>query len=136
MIRNRRADTGIEWTKRNVETIPIEFSKMKMNYINAICSLGNKGEHMNKSQFSIMTLQREACSSREAVYYTLKNMLQKRRTRYSCLSTENPTTHFPSGKSTIAILKLKKRWNSFNKSMIKSLFSLNIGLHSCIYNGF
>ncbi len=26
MIRNRRADTGIEWTKRQVETIPIEFS--------------------------------------------------------------------------------------------------------------
>ena len=26
MIRNRRADTGIEWTKRHVETIPIEFT--------------------------------------------------------------------------------------------------------------
>ena len=36
-----------------------------------------KGDVINKSQFSVMTLQREACSSREAVYYTLKNMLQK-----------------------------------------------------------
>ena len=27
MIRNRRGDTGIEWTQRHVETIPIEFTK-------------------------------------------------------------------------------------------------------------
>ena len=40
---------------------------------------------MSKSQFSVMTLQREACSSRESVYYTLKNMLQK---------AENPTNEF------------------------------------------
>ena len=77
MIRNRRADTGIEWTKRIVETIPIEFSQEEHELYQSICSLGDKGEGINKSQFSIMTLQREACSSREAVYYTLKNMLQK-----------------------------------------------------------
>ena len=77
MIRNRRADTGIEWTKRIVETIPIEFSQEEHELYQSICSLGNKGESINKSHFSIMTLQREACSSREAVYYTLKNMLQK-----------------------------------------------------------
>ena len=55
----------------------MNFLKKKKNYIDAICSLGEKGAVINKSQFSIMTLQREACSSREAVYYTLKNMLQK-----------------------------------------------------------
>ena len=77
MIRNRRADTGIEWTKRIVETIPIEFSQKENELYQSICSLGDKGEAVNKSQFSIMTLQREACSSREAVYFTLKNMLQK-----------------------------------------------------------
>ncbi len=77
MIRNRRADTGIEWTKRIVETLPIEFSQEEHELYQSICSLGSKGESINKSHFSIMTLQREACSSREAVYYTLKNMLQK-----------------------------------------------------------
>jgi SNF2 family DNA or RNA helicase len=77
MIRNRRADTGIEWTKRIVETISIEFSQEEKELYQSICSLGEKGAVINKSQFSIMTLQREACSSREAVYYTLKNMLQK-----------------------------------------------------------
>jgi SNF2 family DNA or RNA helicase len=77
MIRNRRADTGIEWTKRIVETIIIEFSQKEKELYQSICSFGEKGDVMNKSQFSIMTLQREACSSREAVYFTLKNMLQK-----------------------------------------------------------
>ena len=33
MIRNRRADTGIEWTKRIVETIPIEFSQEEKELI-------------------------------------------------------------------------------------------------------
>jgi len=77
MIRNRRADTGIEWTKRIVETIPIEFSDKERELYETICLLGGKGDTINKSQFSVMTLQREACSSREAVYFTLKNMLQK-----------------------------------------------------------
>ncbi|KAA9026272.1 DEAD/DEAH box helicase [Niallia endozanthoxylica] len=77
MIRNRRADTGIEWTKRIVETIPIEFSEKERELYENICLMGGKSDLINKSQFSVMTLQREACSSREAVYYTLKNMQQK-----------------------------------------------------------
>ena len=77
MIRNRRADTGIEWTKRIVETISIEFSKKERELYDAVSSFGQGNAIMNKSQFSCLTLQREACSSRESVYYTLKNMLQK-----------------------------------------------------------
>ena len=42
-----------------------------------VSSFGQGNAIMNKSQFSCLTLQREACSSRESVYYTLKNMLQK-----------------------------------------------------------
>jgi SNF2 family DNA or RNA helicase len=77
MIRNRRADTGIEWTKRIVETISIEFSEKERELYDAVSSFGQANAIMNKSQFSCLTLQREACSSRESVYYTLKNMLQK-----------------------------------------------------------
>ncbi|MCM3566636.1 DEAD/DEAH box helicase [Neobacillus mesonae] len=77
MIRNRRADTGIEWTKRYVETIPIEFSPTERELYDDICSLKSEGDWLQSSAFSVMTLQREACSSREAVFYTLKNMLQK-----------------------------------------------------------
>ncbi|MCM3320615.1 DEAD/DEAH box helicase [Cytobacillus kochii] len=77
MIRNRRQDTGIEWTKRHVETVPIHFSKEERALYNAISSMHREGNWMTDSQFSLMTLQREACSSREAVFYTLRNMLKK-----------------------------------------------------------
>lgn len=85
MIRNRRADTGIEWTKRHVETIPIQFSPSEKALYEAIHDLKNEGDWVQASSFSVMTLQREACSSKEAVFYTLKNMLQKR---------ENPSRAF------------------------------------------
>jgi SNF2 family DNA or RNA helicase len=74
MIRNRRADTGIEWTKRIVETIAIDFSREEKELYDAVLSLRGTG---TSKMFSVMTLEREACSSREAVYYTLKNMLNK-----------------------------------------------------------
>lgn len=77
MIRNRRHDTGIEWTKRHVETVPIYFSKEEQELYDSITELRHNGEWMAASAFSVMTLQREACSSREAVYMTLKNMLKK-----------------------------------------------------------
>jgi SNF2 family DNA or RNA helicase len=85
MIRNRRSDTGIEWTKRQVETIPIEFTKEERSLYDSVTNLRNEGDWLGTSQFSVMTLQREACSSREAVFYTLKNMLQRK---------ENPTQQF------------------------------------------
>jgi SNF2 family DNA or RNA helicase len=85
MIRNRRADTGIEWTKRIVETIAIEFSKEEQDLYHAVSSLNRNSNPVSSIQFSVMTLQREACSSREAVFYTLKNMQQK---------TENPSPGF------------------------------------------
>lgn len=85
MIRNRRADTGIEWTKRHVETIPIEFSAAERDLYESVTALKSEGDWVQASAFSVMTLQREACSSREAVFYTLKNMLQKK---------ENPTPAF------------------------------------------
>ncbi|MED1607359.1 SNF2-related protein [Cytobacillus kochii] len=77
MIRNRRQDTGIEWTKRHVETVPIHFSKEERALYDAISSMHREGNWMTDNQFSLMTLQREACSSREAVFYTLRNMLKK-----------------------------------------------------------
>lgn len=85
MIRNRRADTGIEWTKRHVETIAIEFTPQEKELYEAITDLKGEGDWVQTSAFSVMTLQREACSSRESVFYTLKNMLQKK---------ENPTKAF------------------------------------------
>lgn len=78
MIRNRRDDTGIEWTKRKVETVPIEFSETEQDLYDAISNYRTDLSGFASSMFSILTLQREACSSREAVYFTLKKMLEKK----------------------------------------------------------
>ncbi|WP_077618772.1 DEAD/DEAH box helicase [Bacillus sinesaloumensis] len=78
MIRNRRDDTGIEWTKRKVETVPIEFSETEQDLYDAISNYRSDLSGFSSSMFSILTLQREACSSREAVYFTLKKMLEKK----------------------------------------------------------
>lgn len=102
MIRNRRADTGIEWTKRHVETLPIHFSKEERALYESIQSLRSSEGGLTSSQFSLMTLQREACSSREAVYYTLRNMLQRQ---------ENPSVGF---QNTIA--QLIKRVEAVTKN--------------------
>ncbi|MDQ0218340.1 DEAD/DEAH box helicase [Peribacillus cavernae] len=85
MIRNRRGDTGIEWTKRIVETIIIEFSPTEQALYDAISQFKPASADGVGSSFSALTLQREACSSREAVYYTLKNMREK---------NENPAQPF------------------------------------------
>lgn len=85
MIRNRRADTGIEWTDRHVETIPIHFSKEERELYDAVTELRRDENWMTTSAFSVMTLQREACSSRESVFVTLKNMLHKK---------ESPSPYF------------------------------------------
>lgn len=76
MIRNRRGDTGIDWPKRHVETVQIELSPTERNLYTAISRLKSYGTAA-ASMFSIMTLQREACSSREAVYMTLKKMTER-----------------------------------------------------------
>ncbi|KKB42933.1 DEAD/DEAH box helicase [Bacillus thermotolerans] len=77
MIRNRREDTGMEWTTRKVESIKVRFNEEERVFYECL-------EHFVRSQpteagsaFSMLTLQREACSSKEAVYFTLQNMAQK-----------------------------------------------------------
>ncbi|MBS4209617.1 SNF2-related protein [Bacillus sp. FJAT-50079] len=77
MIRNRRATTGIEWTERRVEAIPIEFTDEERDLYDSLEILRNAEPEFAAHGFSLLTLKREACSSREAVFFTLKNMLNK-----------------------------------------------------------
>nr|WP_166910241.1 SNF2-related protein [Saccharococcus thermophilus] len=77
MIRNRRADTGIEWSKRHVEPVLIEFTKEERELYEAVQALKRDGEVLFGSQFSLITMLREACSSREALFLTVKNMMDK-----------------------------------------------------------
>ncbi|AQX53768.1 DEAD/DEAH box helicase [Priestia flexa] len=87
MIRNRRQDTGIEWTKRIVQTIPVEFSSEERELYDQITSF-KQHSNLPSSSFAILTLQREACSSREAVFMTLKSMLERQEDENSEKATQ------------------------------------------------
>ncbi|HDR7715223.1 SNF2-related protein [Bacillus albus] len=76
MVRNRRHNTGIDWPKRHVRTIFVEFNEQEQALYNDIENW--RGQDTFTSAFSSLTLKREACSSREAVYYSLKKHVEKR----------------------------------------------------------
>lgn len=112
MIRNRRDDTGIEWTKRKVETVPIEFSETEQELYDAISAYRSSFSGFASSMFSILTLQREACSSREAVYFTLKKMLEKKNEDGSSAVPEDMVMGLMKRSNRLhKILRLKKRLN-------------------------
>ncbi|MFS0561934.1 SNF2-related protein [Terribacillus sp. 179-K 1B1 HS] len=72
MVRNRREETGLQWTKRKVETIWIDFTEAERQVY----------EHMQDSTssaatFAKITLLRELCSSREAAYLSMKKMVEE-----------------------------------------------------------
>ena len=76
MVRNRRHNTGIEWPKRQVHTVFIDLNKQERELYEAIHNW--RTENAFTSAFSSLTLKREACSSREAVYFSLKKYVEKR----------------------------------------------------------
>ena len=76
MVRNRRQDTGIEWTNRRVQIIPIEFSREEKEIYDMIAELKNISPVFSGS-FSMITLQKEMCSSKEATCLTLSKMREK-----------------------------------------------------------
>ena len=76
MIRNRRNDTGFDWTSRQVETFQIDFTEEERQVYDMLCELKNISSVFSGS-FSMITLQKEMCSSKEATYLTLEKMKQK-----------------------------------------------------------
>jgi len=75
MVRNRRQDTGVEWTTRRVQNIPVHFTKEEREVYNMILELKDVSSIFSGS-FSMITLQKEMCSSKEATCLTLEYMLQ------------------------------------------------------------
>ncbi|SFS60459.1 DEAD/DEAH box helicase [Paenibacillus sp. BC26] len=81
MIRNRRGDGGIQFTKRIVKNIPLSLSVEEQALYDAVTKFVR--DRVDESQgdwsslLSLVTLQREVCSSRDAVFLTLVNMFKK-----------------------------------------------------------
>ncbi|MCC2684419.1 MAG: ATP-dependent helicase [Paenibacillaceae bacterium] len=83
MIRNRRSEGHVEFTKRLVKNIPLTLSPEEQALYDGVTDfvrgryqeaqgVGNLG-----SLLSLVTLQREVCSSRDAVFVTLVNLFKK-----------------------------------------------------------
>lgn len=81
MIRNRRGDGELEFTKRVVKNIPLTLSPDEQALYNGVCDFvrGRYEESRGDlgSMLSLVTLQREVCSSRDAVFVTLVNLFKK-----------------------------------------------------------
>lgn len=71
MVRNRREDTGIYWTKRKIETIWLDFTEQEQAVYDQL-----DHELLLKDAFTSITLKRELCSSREACYLSLQKMFE------------------------------------------------------------
>lgn len=81
MIRNRRGDGGITFTKRIVRNIQVQLSPQEAALYDAVTRFvreryDESGGDMT-SMLSLVTLQREVCSSRDAVFLTLVNLFKK-----------------------------------------------------------
>lgn len=81
MIRNRRGDGDLEFTKRIVKNIPLSLSPDEQALYDGVCDFV-RGRYEDArgdigSMLSLVTLQREVCSSRDAVFVTLVNMFKK-----------------------------------------------------------
>ncbi|MGI2292791.1 DEAD/DEAH box helicase [Paenibacillus sp. GXUN7292] len=81
MIRNRRGDGGISFTRRIVKNIPLQLSEEEKQLYDAVTSFVKEryeeSEGLLANMLSLVTLQREVCSSRDAVFLTLVNMFKK-----------------------------------------------------------
>lgn len=71
MVRNRRDETGVDWTKRKVETVYLDFTAEEQEAYDYLTSITSGG-----FAFSNITLLREICSSREACFMSIQNMLK------------------------------------------------------------
>ncbi|MFC5529220.1 DEAD/DEAH box helicase [Cohnella yongneupensis] len=82
MIRNRRSDGGVHFTERHVTNVPLRLSPEEMALYEGVTDYvrkharGETGMDLT-SMLSLVTLQREVCSSRDAVFLTLINLFKK-----------------------------------------------------------
>ena len=81
MIRNRRSDGGVEFTKRYRHECPTRLSPEEMALYQGVTDYVRKHATAENGDlracFRLSPLQREVCSSRDAVFITLVNLFKK-----------------------------------------------------------
>ncbi|MDT3425859.1 SNF2 family DNA or RNA helicase [Paenibacillus forsythiae] len=81
MIRNRRGEGPVTFTKRKVSNVPLTLSPEEQTLYDGVTAFvkdqyQESGGNLS-SMLSLVTLQREVCSSRDAVFVTLVNLMKK-----------------------------------------------------------
>lgn len=81
MIRNRRGEGEVKFTKRSVRNVGLTLSPEEQSLYDGVTSFVKDqyqaaGGNLS-SMLSLVTLQREVCSSRDAVFVTLVNLSKK-----------------------------------------------------------
>ncbi|BCJ85943.1 DEAD/DEAH box helicase [Effusibacillus dendaii] len=90
MIRNKRSEGGVFFTKRNVKSIPLDLSPQERELYDAVSSFV-KEEYVKRraekgNVLPLITLQREICSSPYAAFPTLERMYKDPKTSESLKS--------------------------------------------------
>jgi SNF2 family DNA or RNA helicase len=81
MIRNRRGDGGVHFTRRVVRNVELTLSEEEQALYDGVTDFVRTRYEESKgdiaSMLALVTLQREVCSSRDAVFITLVNLFKK-----------------------------------------------------------
>lgn len=76
MIRNERKNTELDWTSRQVQVVPVTFSSEERIVYEQLLSLQDEVKQLENA-FTMLTLQKELCSSKEATALTLMRLRKK-----------------------------------------------------------
>ena len=83
MVRNRRQDSGVEFTERTVDAVRLELTQEERELYEAVTGFVReeyvRRKEKRRSVLSLITLQREICSSSYAAMNTIERMLKDRR---------------------------------------------------------
>lgn len=114
MIRNKRSDGQVQFTNRRVQTVPIVLSPEERSLYDGISSFVRQrwregGGNIAKNPLSLITLQREVCSSRDAAFHTLFKLLHKGEGNNAHLS--------PEVEALIDLLRAVKRQTKIDKTI-------------------
>lgn len=81
LIRNRRKDSQLSLTKRHVHTIPIQLSPEERALYDGVSQFVRQQFQQQldqKTMLTLIVLQKEVCSSRDAVFHTLFKLLKRK----------------------------------------------------------
>ncbi|PIC76849.1 ATP-dependent helicase [Sporosarcina sp. P19] len=145
MVRNRRQDTGVEWSTRKVHTIPITFTDHERQVYTAISNLKHISSVFSGA-FSTMTLQREMCSSPEATIGTLRNLLPECKRVEEITHVEEVigqleklSIHSKAKKATELIIQANEKVIIFTEYRMTQLYLSDYlyanGISNVIFNG-